>query len=292
MNQEQIRIRELESALEANRTLLALESNMVRSVQSRLIRLGLELGGEPFDQFMKDHLENDLTIDALAVEILGLVRTRPGFPGNPPWTQSMPPPNDRDREDRGQLEVQTSRVRRAEAEAAECRQQAAAFEKSLLEARRRIQELEAAPTPGENTTLFQAQRTDPRTCLVLRTAELFTRLGYAVDRKPERVGIDAGQGFQPDLVVSRQGETFFLQVENGQQDDWPALAWKWEQALLVVGGRIWVATGQLAAMNSLQGQIIHWAAQAGRKGQLFLTHAEFLKWVPPGKSPWARIREL
>jgi hypothetical protein len=292
MNLEQIRIRELETALEANMTLLALESNQVRSVQSRLIRIGHELGGVQFDQFMKVHLENDLTIDALANEITGMVRVHLGVPGIPPGTQSTTLPNDKEPDGRGQLEALTSRATRAEAEAAECRQLAAAFEKSLFEAHLRIQELEAACSPAENTSLFKAHQAAPRSGLVLRTAELFTRLGYAVNRKPERIGTDDGQGFQPDLVVSRQGEMFFLQVETGQEDDQPALARKWEQALLVGGGRIWVVTAQLAAMNSVQGRIVHWAAQGGRKGQLYLTHAEFLKWVPPDKSPWARIREL
>lgn len=292
MIQEQIRIRELETALEANRTLLALESKKVHSVQSQLICIGQELGGEQFDQFMKVHLENDLTTEALASEIIGLVRARLGLPGSPPGTQSMTPPNDKDMGGHGQLEAQTSRISRAEAEAAECRKQAAAFEKSLLEAHRRIQELEAASSPGENASLSKTYRVDPQTGLVLRTAELFTRLGYAVDRKPERIGIDAGQGFQPDLIVSGQGDTFFLQVETGQEDDRSALAQKWEQALLVGGGRICVVTGQLAAMNSLQSQVVHWATQGGKKGQLYLTHTEFLKWVPPGKIPWARIREL
>ena len=292
MNLEQIRIRELETALEANRTLLALESNQVRSVQSRLISIGQELGGEPFDQFMKVHLENELTFEALASEIIGLARTRLGLPGGLPGTHSLIPRGDRDGEDQAQLEVLTGRVNRAEAEAAECRQLAAGLEKSLIEAHRRIQELEAACSPAENASQFNAHQTAPRSGLVLRTAELFTRLGYAVDRKPERIGTDDGQGFQPDLVVNRQGEMFFLQVETGEEDDQPALARKWEQALLVGGGRIWVVTAQLAAMNSVQGRIVHWAAQGGRKGQLYLTHAEFLKWVPPDKSPWARIREL
>jgi hypothetical protein len=292
MNQEQIRIRELETALEANMTLLALESTKVRSVQSRLISIGQELGGEQFDQFMKVHLENDLTFEALASEIIGLARARLGLPGSLNGTHSLIPLNDKDREGRGQLEALTSRVSRAEAEAAECRKQAAALEKSLFEARLRIQELEAACSPAEDAPLFKAHQAAPRAGLVLRTAELFSRLGYAVERKTERIGTDDGQGFQPDLVVSRQGEMFFLQVETGQEDDQPALARKWEQALLVGGGRIWVVTAQLAAMNSLQSQLVHWATRNGKKCRLYLTNTEFLKWVPPDKSPWARIREL
>ena len=400
MIQEQIRIRELEAALEANRTLLALESHKVRSVQTQLICIGQELGGAQFDQFMKDHLENDLTMEALTSEIIGLVRVRLGFTSSPAETQSMTPPSHRDADGRTQLETQTGRVMQAEADAAECRKQTAAFEKSLHEARRTIQELEAdrqagkiPPTGGdhsawfeqwqkqkdfertreilllfvrsslelvrqiektlagqngespvtvpegikvccqeglleltqvktlnggskdlvtltrkglwaytrimqsahsraENASLIKPYRTDPQTSLVLRTAELFTRLGYAVDRKPERIGIDAGHGFQPDLVVSRQGETFFLQVESDQVDDRPALVQKWEQALLVGGGQICLVTGQLASMNSLQSQVIHWATQNGNKCRLYLTNTDFLKWVPPGKSPWARIREL
>jgi hypothetical protein len=364
MIQEQIRIRELETALEANRTLLALESRKVHSVHSQLICIGQELGGEQFDQFLKGHLENELTTEELAAEIIRLVKARLGFTSNPSGT-------------------------------GERKDQAAAAEQSLREARRRIQELEAAlqaskipptvedypawfeqwqkqrnfererkillqvgrsslenlrqigkmlagqegessnavpgsieaccqegllervqgqspdlvlltgkglwaytrllqatPSSGENASLLNTYRTVPHPSLVLRTAELFTRLGYAVDQEPKRIPIDTEHGFQPDLVVSRQGETFYLQVETGLVDDRPSLAQKWEQTLLVGGGRICVVTGQLASMNSVQSQIIHWAVQNGKKFRLYVTYTEFLKWIQPGKSPWARIREL
>ena len=364
MIQEQIRLRELETALEANRTLLALESRKVHSVHSQLICIGQELGGEQFDQFLKGHLENELTTEELTAEIIRLVKARLGFTSSPSGT-------------------------------GDGKDQAAAAEQSLREARRRIQELEAAlqagkipptgeeypawfeqgqkqkdyererkillqvgrsslenlrqigkmpagqeaessnavpgsieaccqagllervqgqspdlvlltrkglwaftrllqatPSPDENASLLKTYRTDPHTSLVLRTAELFTRLGYAVDQEPEGIRIDAERSFQPDLVVSRQAETFYLLVETGLVDDRSSLAQKWEGALLAGGGRICVVTGLLASMNSVQSQIIHWATQNGKKCRLYVTYIEFLKLIPPGKSPWARIREL
>jgi len=81
MSQEQIRIRELETALEANRTLLVLESEKVRRIQHQFVCIGQELGGEQFDQWLKDHLENDSSPEELAAEIVSIVKASLGLLG-------------------------------------------------------------------------------------------------------------------------------------------------------------------------------------------------------------------
>jgi hypothetical protein len=400
MSQEQIRIRELETAVEANRTLLALESEKVRRVQHQLVCIGQELGGEQFDQLLKGHLENDFPPEELAAEIVGIVKASLGTLRSNPDAQQMTNLNREMEECRLRLDAQTKRAVNAEAQAAEFKNQAASFEKSLVEARRKIQELEAAlqaskapaatedhslwfqewseqkgnetyrnvfkfigrtglarvkqiedalqeqegmtsrtvlrgidhcckngllerkdghslrgrptdyvwltakgqwaytklsnaaPAPSEYESLLKAYQTDLQASLVLRTADLFARLRFAVIKKPEKIKIDENRYFWPDLIANKDGETFYLEVETGQEDDRVSMIRKWENALVVGGGRICLVTRKMASMNTLQSQIVHWATENGKKCRLYVTNIEILKLVKPGESPWARIREI
>ena len=400
MSQEQIRIRELETAVEANRTLLALESEKVRRVQHQLVCIGQELGGEQFDQLLKGHLENDFPPEELAAEIVGIVKASLGYLRSNPDAQQMTNLNREIEECRSQLDAQTKRAVNAETQAAEFKNQAASFEKSLGEARQKIQDLEAAlqaskapvksddhsawfeewrerkgferdrdiivligktgwarvkqienalkeqkgvvpntvlrgidsccdeglldrtngkslrgrpthyvaltkkgqwaytkitnaaPSPSEYASLLKAYQTELQASLVLRTADLFTRLGYAVITKPEKIKIEENRYFWPDLIASKDGETFYLEVETGQEDDRGSMPRKWENALVVGGGRICLVTRKLASMNTIQSQIVHWATENGKKCRLYVTNTEILKLIKPGDSPWARIREI
>jgi hypothetical protein len=400
MSQEQIRIRELETALEANRTLLVLESEKVRRIQHQFVCIGQELGGEQFDQWLKDHLENDSSPEELAAEIVSIVKASLGFVRSNPDAQQISKLTRDVEECRSQLDIQTKRAMNAETQTAESKNQAASFEKSMAEARQKIQELEAAlraiktpsapknyslwfqewvenkdyesprnvlrfigktglarvkqiedamleqegmiprtiargvdhccdqgllglkggqslrgrptnyvwltekgqwtytkltnaiPAISEYESLIKAYQTDLQASLVLRTADLFTHLGFAVIIKPNKIKIDENRYFWPDLIASKDGETFYLEVETGQEDDRSSLSRKWENALVVGGGRICLVTRKIGPMNAIQSQIIHWATEDGKKCRLYVTNIEVLKQVKPGESPWARIREI
>jgi len=400
MSQEQIRIRELETALEANRTLLALESEKVRSVQHQLVCIGQELGGEQFDHWLKSHLEDEASPEELASEIVGIVKASLGFVRSNPDVQAITKLTRELEEVRSQLDIQTKRAIAAEAQATEYKNQAGSFEKSMSEARQKIQELEAAlqsakkpsapgdyslwfqdwvenkdyesprkvlrfigktgmarvkqiedalneqdgmgektvtravthcfnqgllgkkdglslrgrpsdyvwliekgkwayekltgaaPVPSDYESLLKAYQTELQASLVLRTAELFTKFGYSVEKTPSKIKIEENRYFYPDLIASKDGETFYLEVETGQEDDRSSLIRKWENALVVGGGRICVVTRKIGTMNNLQSQIIHWASENGKKCRLFVTSIDALKKVKPGESPWARVREL
>jgi hypothetical protein len=400
MIQEQIRIRELETALEANRTLLALESEKVRRVQHQLFCLGQELGGEQFDHWLKSHLETDSSPEELAAEIVSIVKASLSFIRSNPDAQAITTLNRELEDARSQLDIQTKRAMMAEGQATEYKNQAGSFEKSMAEARQKIQELEAAlqaskapsapenysswfqewvknkdyesprnvlrfigktgvarvkhiedalkeqegmkertvvravghcfehgllgrkggqslrgrpsdyvwlsekgqwayiqltntaPVPSEYESLLKAYQTELQASLVLQTAECFTRLGYAVDKTPAKIKIEENRYFWPDLIVRKDEETFYLEVETGREDDRSSLLRKWENALLVGGGRICVATRKIGTMNNLQSQVVHWATENGKKCHLFVTNIEILKKVQPGESPWARVREI
>ncbi len=160
MSQEQIRIRELETALEANRTLLVLESEKVRRIQHQFVCIGQELGGEQFDQWLKDHLENDSSPEELAAEIVSIVKASLGFVRSNPDAQQITKLNREVEGFRSQLDIQTKRAMNAETQTAESKNQTASFEKSMAEARQKIQELEAAlrasktPSAPENYSLW------------------------------------------------------------------------------------------------------------------------------------------
>jgi len=160
MSQEQIRIRELETALEANRTLLVLESEKVRRIQHQFVCIGQELGGEQFDQWLKDHLENDSSPEELAAEIVSIVKASLGFVRSNPDAQQITKLNREVEGFKSKLDIQTKRAMNAETQSAESKNQTASFEKSMAEARQKIQELEAAlrasktPSAPENYSLW------------------------------------------------------------------------------------------------------------------------------------------
>jgi hypothetical protein len=400
MSQEEIRIRELETALEANRSLLALESEKVRRVRHQLICIGQELGGEQFDLWMKNHLENDSSPEELATEIVSIVKASLGVFRSSPDANHITQLNREYEECRSQLDIQTKRAMNAETQTTELRNQAASYEKSMAEARQKIQELEAAlqssqataypenfeiwylewvknrkyenprnvlkyigktglarvkqiedamtqqtgmdertvargvnhcydqgllsfkgglslhgrpsnlvwltkkgkwaysqltntaPLPSEYESLLKAYQTELQAKLVLRASELFTRIGFSVVTTPEKIKINENRYFWPDLIVSRAGETYYLEVETGQDEDRGSLSRKWENALLVGGGRICLVTRKVGPMNSFQSLIVQWATENGKKCRLFVTNIEALKKIKPGESPWARIRDI
>ena len=400
MSQEEIRIRELETALEANRTLLALESEKVRRVHHQLICIGQELGGEQFDQWMKGHLQNDSSPEELAAEIVGIVKASLGIMRSSPDANHITQLNREYDECRSQLDIQTKRAINAEALTTDLKNQSSSYEKSMAEARQKIQELEAAlqssqasahpenydvwylewlknrkyenprnvlkyigktglarvkqiedamqqkdgvdertvargvdhccnqgllsfkgglslhgrpsnlvwltekgkwtysqltntaPVPSEYESLLKAYQTELQAKLVLRAAELFTRIGFAVVTTPEKIKIDENRYFWPDLIASRAGETYYLEVETGQDEDRSSLTRKWENALVVGGGRICLVTRKVGPMNSFQSLIVHWATENGKKCRLYVTNIEALKDIKLGESPWARIREI
>ena len=400
MSQEEIRIRELETALEANRLLLALESEKVKRVHHQLLCIGQELGGEQFDHWLKGNLENNSSPEELASEIVSIVKASLGVFRGSPDANHITLLNRDYEECRSQLDIQTKRAMNAEIQMTELRNQAASYEKSMAEARQKIQELEAtlqsckanahpenhevwylewvknrkyenprnvlkyigktglarvkqiedammqqevmdertvargvkhcydqgllsfkgglslhgrpsnlvwltekgkwaysqltntAPLPSEYESLLKAYQTELQTKLVLRASELFTRIGYSVVTTPEKIKIDENRYFWPDLLVNKAGETFYLEVETGQDEDRSSLTRKWENALVVGGGRICLVTRKVGSMNSFQSLIVHWATESGKKCRLYVTNIEALKNIKSGESPWARIRDI
>jgi hypothetical protein len=95
--------------------------------------------------------------------------------------------------------------------------------------------------PSEYVGLLKAHKSDRQTSLILKVGDHFERLGYAVQREPTTIKVAEGHTFQPDLIIQKDGETFYLEVETGEQMERASLAQKWQNAMTVGGGRICVA---------------------------------------------------
>jgi hypothetical protein len=140
--------------------------------------------------------------------------------------------------------------------------------------------------------LIKAYQTDLQGNLVLRVADHFTRLGFNVVLKPDKIKIEENRYFWPDLIARKEGETCYIEVETGEKADRASAIRKWENALVVGGGRIYVVARKTGSMNSMQSQIVNWVTENGKKCRLYATSLEMLKSIKPGESPWVRIREL
>lgn len=402
MSQEQIRIRELETALEANRILLAMESERVKRVQHQLICIGQELAGEQFDQLLKGRIDEEIPSEDLATEIVQFVKGRLGVIGGEPDAKQVESLNREIESYKLQVDTQTKRANKAEAQAEEFRNQAVSFEKSLNEATEKIKQQEADlqalrnpvnssdhaawfygwkksrqfdrdwavlelvgrtglarvkqiedalqaqgvqasettlraatdcssgdagllkrdpgfslrgrrtdvvqltdkgrwvytrltsknPLPSELEGLIKAYQTDLQGNLVLRVADHFTRLGFNVALTPEKIKIEENRYFWPDFIARKDGETCYIEVETGEKGNRTPDIRKWENALVVGGGRIYIVTRKTGSMNSIQSQILKWVNENGKNCRLYATSLEILGSIKPGESPWARIRDL
>jgi len=91
-------------------------------------------------------------------------------------------------------------------------------------------------------------------------------------------------------IQSANLETFYLEVESGEKLDRASLAQKWQNAMVVGGGRICIVTPILGTMTTLQSNVLEWARDKGKVPRLYLTHLEALRKRQKGDSPWVRIR--
>lgn len=148
----------------------------------------------------------------------------------------------------------------------------------------------ARPVPSEYEGLLKAHKSDKHTGLILKTADNFARLGYSVQRDPISIKLAGDHVFQPDLVVQKDDETFYIEVETGEKIDRSSLGRKWHNAMLAGGGRICVVTPKVGEMTTIQSNIDYWAGEQGKKPRLFLTNLDALRKCQPGENPWARVR--
>lgn len=148
----------------------------------------------------------------------------------------------------------------------------------------------ARPVPREYDGLIKSHKSDKLAGLILKTADQFARLGYSVQRDPISIKLAGDQAFQPDLVVQKGDETFYIEVEKGEKIDRPSLELKWHDAMIAGGGRICVVTPQVGEMTTIQSNIDYWAGKKGKAPRLFLTNLEALRKCQPGDNPWVRVR--
>ncbi|MGD0610323.1 MAG: hypothetical protein ABSB41_02325 [Anaerolineales bacterium] len=148
-----------------------------------------------------------------------------------------------------------------------------------------------SPKPNEFSALLKAHKSNHHIALILKAADLFSFLGFDVEREPAQIKIVDNRYYQPDLIVKKGGETYYLEVETGEFFDRPSLLRKWENASIAGGGRICVVTPTIASMTTSQSQIHAWAINNGKKVKIFLTNLEALHRLKNGDSPWVRIKQ-
>lgn len=94
------------------------------------------------------------------------------------------------------------------------------------------------PVPGELEMLLKSHKSERHTSMILKTADHFTNLGFDVERQPVEIKIAENRYFQPDLVVRKDSEVFYLEVETGEREDRISLVHKWENAFIAGAGRM------------------------------------------------------
>jgi len=147
-----------------------------------------------------------------------------------------------------------------------------------------------SPAPGEYEALLKAHKSNRHTTMILKTADYLSALGFEVEREPLQIKLGENRYSQPDLVARKNGEVFYIEVESGERPDRASQLHKWENAYLAGAGRICVVTPRLGVMNTIQGKIVQWATENGKKPELYLTHLNALKSCQPGDNPWVRMR--
>jgi DNA-binding PadR family transcriptional regulator len=137
--------------------------------------------------------------------------------------------------------------------------------------------------------LLKVHKSERHLAVIQKSAEEFTRLGYRVSQEPVRLQVEENRYFEPDLVIRKGEETYYLEVETGEKAK-PSLTQKWENAA-AAGGRICVVTDNLATLRRIQGNIAQGSILEGRRINLFITSLVTLKEKKPWESPWYALKE-
>jgi DNA-binding PadR family transcriptional regulator len=392
MKQEEIRIHELEFAVEANRTLLTLETEKAKSAFLQLIKIGHELGGISFDDFLKTRRLEDFSPEDLSGAIIGIVKVNLALQ-NPDIDKMI----DLRREvgEKGQLaDTHAKRAEQAEEIVRALKKQVDILENDRAKLRQEIQQLSAnltavqakapdadplvwfsewkkekdfnrnsnalvligetgwartskistegserlkvsdktirrgikdlvkegliecqrsvstmghptdlvrlndkgrwaytkltgkVPAPSEYDGLLEANKSDRQSMLILKAADLFIKFGYSPNTHPVQIKLDGNRHFDPDFIMRKDSETFYIEFETGIGDNRNSLAEKWENASTVGGGNICLVTRDKNSMNELVNNIVRWAGERGKRIHLFATHIEALKTLTIDQGPW------
>lgn len=145
------------------------------------------------------------------------------------------------------------------------------------------------PRESERKQLLKAHKSDRHLALILKAADLLAGLGYEIEREPAKIKTGDKHFFFPDLIISKDGETLYVEVEHGDQDK---TTWdqKWANAFIAGGGTICVVADKKSTLTRIQSSITHWAYLGGKLVTLYGTTIEMLKHASPGELPW-QVRE-
>lgn len=64
-------------------------------------------------------------------------------------------------------------------------------------------------TPNEYEALIKEHKSERHISIIYTVGDLFSKHGFRVQREPIRIEIAENRYYQPDLAISKEGETFF-----------------------------------------------------------------------------------
>lgn len=394
MNPEEIRVRELEIAVEANQTLLTLESEKAKRILLQIIAIGHELGGVDFEAYLQAHKVEDVSPEELAITIIGIVKADLALLKSIPDPQKIIQLNRHLNESKDLLDAQTRRADQAEEKIRVLEKQVAVLETAHANLNQENQKLVAAaesskipapaedptqwferwqkfkyfnrssqtirligetgwaresqivdegakrqrvstktirrsladlsreglieceggistggpstdivkltdkgcwaytkitgvaPLPSEYDALLKAHVSEHQAVLVLKACDLFEALEFDVNRHATEIKIEENRYFKPDFIMTKDGQTYYVEFETGISPNRASLVRKWENAAVVGGAKICLVTPNSSTMNTVCGNIVRWANERGRDIHVYATNLEALKRKVPGESPW------
>ena len=146
-----------------------------------------------------------------------------------------------------------------------------------------------SPVAPRKERLLAEHKSARHLAVIVEAADAFTRLGCEVDTEPQRIPVEGGV-FMPDLLVRKNGETWYVEVEQGKHNE-AALQRKWRNAHIAGGGHLWVVTDKPGRLNTIQGSVLQWATLNGKDVTFHGTHLRALKDATPGKI-WLRNKRF
>jgi hypothetical protein len=117
------------------------------------------------------------------------------------------------------------------------------------------------PVESQTTKLLKRHKSPEHAMLNLQAGDVLRQCEYQVDLFPARIELENGRHFEPDLVATQAGRTCYVEVERQAHKDEPDRYRKWDTYYAATGGEFFIAVADRKALDSIKGEVMHWAGQ-------------------------------
>ena len=116
------------------------------------------------------------------------------------------------------------------------------------------------PAPSQTTEFLNRHKSAEHTLLILAAADVLAAAGWRVDLFPERVQLQDGGVYEPDLVAVDPGENRAVYVEGERQTQKRAAErqGKWERCYRATGGDLCIAVPDQEALEAIRSEVLFW----------------------------------